>query len=406
MTRQDVSFTSGIVPVLVAVLLFAGSVRSAAQDFTVLHAFAGGADGAYPDAGLIQDAAGNFYGTTQNGGNGGINCPVGCGTVFKLDRSGRVIVLYSFTAGTDGGAPLAGLVRDANDNLYGTTYSGGLQNPVCGQGCGTVFKVDQSGMETVLYSFRGGKDGSGPQADLVLDAAGNLYGTTAYGGANGFGTVFKLDRTSGQESVLHNFQLGNDGSLPSGVIRDSAGSLYGTTEYGGANNTGAGIVFKINKSGSESVLHTFYPTDVRGAAPRAGLVRDSAGNLYGTAAGGGAYNQGAVFKLDKQGNETVLFSFKGQFGETPVASLVRDQAGNLYGTTVNGGTYGLGIVFKLDAGGHGVVLHNFTGGADGANPFSNLLLDAEGNILGTTTGGGDLNCGARSGCGTVFKLKP
>ena len=283
-------------------------------------------------------------------------------------------VLYSFTGPPDGANPFAGLVRDAQGNLYGTTAGGGDLACGGGLGCGTVFKLDTTGKETVLYSFTGtGGDGSYPEAGLVRDAQGNLYGTTAWGGVFngiGYGTVFKVD-TTGKETVLANFGSPYYGLLPvAGLVRDAQGNLYGTTEYGGngpwscnyAHFSGCGVVFKVDTTGGE-MLHIFTGTGGDGAYPRAGLVLDAQGNLYGTTwAGGdpacesdGIYGCGTVFKVDTTGEETVLYSFTGTGGDGayPRAGLVRDAQGNLYGTTYAGGDpaciagTGCGTVFKL-----------------------------------------------------------
>ena len=245
---------------------------------------------------------------------------------------------------------------------------------------------------TTLHSFSG-TDGSEPHAGLVRDDAGNLYGTTWGGGASGAGTVFKLD-TTGKEVVLHSFRFNPaDGANPNaGLVRDDAGNLYGTTAYLGAYYNGT--VFMVDRTGKETVLHSFNGAD--GAYPYANLIRDDAGNLYGTTSGGGPSDRGTVFKLDITGMETVLYSFTGYAdGAYPYAGLVRDDAGNLYGTTSIGGTRDLGTVFKLDTAGKKTVLHSFNG-ADGAYPNAGLVRDDTGNLYGTTSG---LNS-----AGTVFKL--
>jgi uncharacterized repeat protein (TIGR03803 family) len=341
---------------------------------------------------LIQDSAGNFYGTTQLGGTSNL------GTVFKLDPMGTETVLHSFAGGADGANPYSGLVQDSTGNLYGTTYYGGAPNH------GTVFKLDPTGTETVLYSFAGGTDGANPYASLVQDPAGNLYGTTQRGGASGQGTVFKVD-TAGTETVLYTFTGGSDGGVPDGaLVLDAAGNLYGTTFGGGHvcvhRRIYCGVVFKLDTTGTEIVLHTFTGgTD--GFFPVAGLVRDSAGNLYGTTS-----DAGTIFQLDATGNETVLYSFTGGAGGgTPYAGLVRDPTGNLYGTTNYGGDStcgngsGCGVVFQLDTTGREIVLYTFTGGADGANPeLGSLIRDSAGNLYGTTQFGGPSNNGV------VFKI--
>jgi uncharacterized repeat protein (TIGR03803 family) len=312
-------------------------------DETVLHSFTGGADGANPAAGLIRDPAGNLYGTTQWGGiMTGLCSPTGCGVVFRLDPTGKETVLYSFTGGGDGANPAAGVIGDAAGNLYGTTPAGGAS------GYGVVFKLDKSG-ESVLYSFTGGADGANPEAALVRDLAGNLYGTTDYGGASRYGVVFKLE-TTGKETVLHSFSgSSSDGALPySGrLVPDPAGNLYGTTAIGGTSDWG--VVFKLDMTGKETVLYNFTG-GADGAGPQAGVIRDSAGNLYGTTWAGGSAEgdrgKGVVFKLDVTGAESVLHSFAGSDGADSGAGLIGDSAGNLYGTTKTGGK-GNGVVFTI-----------------------------------------------------------
>jgi uncharacterized repeat protein (TIGR03803 family) len=279
--------------------------------FTVLHTFTGGLDGGNPYAGVTRDAAGNLYGTTVSGGAHRFG-----GVVFKLSPSGTETVLYSFTGGADGAEPYADVIRDAVGNLYGTTIVAGV-SPVC---CGTVFKLSPRGTFTVLHSFTGA-DGSAPVAGLTQDTAtGNFYGTTNSGGSacfspGGCGVVFELIRcdtaASGYElKVLHSFTGGADGALPfAGLVRDSAGNLYGTTRYGGSTACPpyfdfgqCGVVFKLSPTGAETVLHSFTGAD--GANPSAGLIQDTAGNLYGTTGFGGAacsYDNaitcGVVFRL-------------------------------------------------------------------------------------------------------------
>jgi uncharacterized repeat protein (TIGR03803 family) len=253
---------------------------------TVLYSFESGADGAYPYGGLTLNTDGNLYGTTKNGG---IN---DYGTVFKITPQGVETVLYSFQDGSDGAFPVASLVADANGNLYGTTSGGGSDY------AGTVFKITSQGVESVLHSFQGGADGAVPQAGLILDATGNLYGTTQDGGGiNDYGTVFKITPQN-VETVLYSFRGVNDGANPyAGLILDATGNLYGTTAHGGFNNYGT--VFKITPQGQETVLYRFQ-SGSNGAVPQAGLIFDATGNLYGTTQLGGDnsyFGHGTVFKL-------------------------------------------------------------------------------------------------------------
>jgi len=344
---------------------------------TVLYSFTGGTDGGYPFYGLVQDLAGNLYGTADGGG------AYGQGVVFKLDTRGHQTVLYSFTGGADGGSP-NNVILDLFGNIYGTTFGGGTDN------AGVVFKLDRRGNETVLYSFTGGADGAYPYYGVVEDVFGNLYGTTANGGASGAGVVFRLD-IHGNETVLYSFSGSSDGGYPSaGVTLDLFGNLYGTTAYGGS--TGYGVVFKVDRHNNESVLYSFTGgTD--GGIPNAGVVLDLFGNLYGDTIEGGEAGLGAVFKLNPNGHETVLYGFPASDGANPQAGVVQDSVGNLYGTTNGGGSHAAGIVYKIDTSGHKTDLYQFTGGTDGGNPFGGVILGTDGNLYGAAGGAGQYNAG-------------
>jgi uncharacterized repeat protein (TIGR03803 family) len=381
---------AGVVSCLSVFLLTAVMIQSAqAQTFTILYSFTNGADGGQPYASLVRDSAGNLYGTTAVGGASNF------GTVFKVDTTGKETVLYSFGGGADGANPWAGLSWGPGGHLYGTTEAGGAS------GFGTVFKLSKGGKKTILYNFTGtAGDGAYPFSRLIWDGVGNLYGTTYKGGASGNGTVFTLAQT-GKETALYSFKGGADGENPyAGVVRDSVGNLYGTTY--GAFGVGYGTVFKLNTTNKEKVLHVFTGGADGGYPYYGGVVRDPAGNLYGTTSFGGAHQYfGTVFKVNKAGTQTVLYSFSGGAdGGQPNASLIRDATGNLYGTTIGGGAFGHGTVFKLDKAGKETVLYSFAGGTDAASPNADLLRDAAGNLYGTTIAGGT------SGGGTVFKLTP
>ncbi len=369
-----------------------------AQTFKLLYTFTGGADGAYPQyGGLIADSSGNLYGVTAFGGNQeGFS---GSGVVFKLVPAGNETVLYTFTGGADGAQPQGGLVMDTAGNLYGTTVDGGIQPGAFGSG--VIFELDPAGSETVLLTFDY-IDGANSYAPLLRDAAGNLYGATFSGGHFGDGAVFELGAT-GSEKVRYAFSGPADGANPvGGLIGDSAGNLYGTTEYGGDLNgcsgKGCGVVFKLAPGGQETVLYLFTG-GADGANPYARLNRDAAGNLYGTTWNGGATGNGTVFKVDAAGQETVLYSFTGGTdGANPPAGVIQDAAGNLYGTTNHaGGACFCGTVFKLDTAGNFTVLHTFDGG-DGQYPGAPLLLHG-GVLYGTASGGGP-----HAGAGTIFKI--
>jgi uncharacterized repeat protein (TIGR03803 family) len=405
------------------VLVFAmvGSQSVQAQTFKVLHTFHG-KDGASPVGVLVRDESGNLYGTTGGGGTGKCS-QEGCGTAFKLNKYGKQVWLHSFQ-GVNGHGPYAGLLRDAAGNLFGTTLYGGETNCVPPEGCGTVFKLDETGSEKVLHKFTGVPDGYFPEALLVEDKAGNLYGTTYEGGADSQGTVFKVD-PSGRRTILHSFagppQGGGDGAFSyEGVIRDATGNLYGVTAKGGAY--GAGVVYKLDTSRKETLLYSFSGGS-DGGDPDSVLLFDSKGNLYGTTANGGTgcggTGCGVVFKVSPQSggrwSETVLYTFCSLTncadGESPGDSLIMDSGRNLYGTTYFGGAshncngVGCGTVFKLDATGKETVLHSFTGGTDGAFPFAGLIVDGHGNLYGSTQAGG-ATCYTSYTCGVVFKITP
>jgi uncharacterized repeat protein (TIGR03803 family) len=448
-----------------AVVSIAGSALAQPVE-TVLYSFKGGADGEFPYAGLIADAQGALYGTTEGviGGGGTLGCPIGraCGTVFKLTppAAGQTAwtetVLYGFTGGTDGANPGARLIFDKNGALYSTTeYGGSTTCPINNSGCGTVFKLtppatgQTAWTETVLYSFQGFNGRSSrPNSGLIFDAAeGNLYGTTSKGGSPGCGTVFKLTppatgQTAWTETVLYNFQCGADGNDPkASLIADANGAFYSTTEYGGSGtclffgtiNSGCGTVFKLTPPATgqtawtETVLHSFqgYPSD--GAFPIAGLIADKTGALYGATFGGGSSGGcsgnscGTIFKLTPPAagqtawTETVLHNFTGgSDGSEPVGGLVADAKGALYSTTFEfyGSSGFFGTVFKLMPPATGqtawteTVLYKFcslSNCTDGKYPAAGLIGGLGGAAYGTTTSGG--SCGVSGGCGTVFKLK-
>jgi len=350
----------------------------AAGQESALYSFSAARGGTEPIAGVIRGSTGNLYGTTRSGG------AANEGAVYKADATGHETVLYSFLGGSDGADPESAVALDSAGNVYGTTRGGGAAD------AGVVYKVDTTGQETVLHTFTGGADGGLPNG-VVLDADGNIYGTTLAGGAASQtgvqeGVVFKVD-PSGQETVLYSFTGLSDGGAPiGGVIRDPAGELYGTTSEGGL---GAGVIYRLSPSGDETVLYTFTGGS-DGGSPFGGVTFDPAGNLYGTASGyGGPHGGGVVFELDTAGQYAVLYTFTGgDDGSTPEAGVVRDPAGNLYGTTYYGGAAGCGVVYMVDPTGQETVLHSFTGGADGANPQAGVLRDAESNLYGTTPWGG------------------
>lgn len=317
-----------------------------------LHLFGGGQDGYMPEGGVVRDPNNNLFGTTLEGG-GSTACENGCGVVYEVNQWGGETVLHRFAGGiSDGANPRGALVLDESDNVYGTTTGGGAF------GKGTVFMVSKDGTETVLYSFTGTPDGEIPYAGLVRDSDGNLYGTTISGGdlystctlrnEFGCGVVFMLSR-AGKETVLYRFTGGADGgNSQAQLVRDSAGRLYGTTTFGGAS--GEGTVFVIESAGKETVLYSFKGTP-DGYLPYAGVIRDSAGNLYGTTLQGGtaALPYGTAFELSPSGQETILHSFSNRAdGANPAyGGLSMDAAGNLYGTNLNGGNFDQGAAFRI-----------------------------------------------------------
>jgi len=392
------------------------ATQAAAQTEKILHSFSStGTGGLAPSAGLIFDGSGNLYSTTPYGST------YNDGTVFELlPASGGGWVekaIHVFGSSTkDGTGSFAAVIFDAAGNLYGVAASGGQY------GYGDVFelvpKTTGAWEEKILHSFNQNSiDGTYPFAGLILDAAGNLYGTTVQGGNSGKGIVFELSPTvSGPwtETIVHQFgSISGDGSAPEGtLIMDASGNLYGTTTLGGAKNDG--IVFELSPTGGgswmETILHTFGEGS-DGQLPQAGLIMDASGNLYGTTSYGGDHNNsGTVFEVSPTGGgawtEAVLHNFgnSSDDGVDPVDSLIFDSTGNLYGTTSAGGAYGFGTVFKLSprtgGGWTEARLHMFGNGLDGQTPAGNLIFDASGNLYGTTVGGGV------NDDGTVFEITP
>ena len=357
------------------------------RTFKVLYTFQGSSDGGEPYAGLVRDSAGNLYGTAISSG------AFGWGVVFKVNPSGTETVLHSLGDGTtDGRTPYAGLIRDKAGNLYGTTYEGGGIG--CVDGCGTVFKVDTTGTETVLHSFAGGTtDGCFPYAGLLLKA-GYLYGTTQACGASSYGTVFRLS-TSGKETILHNFAGGTaDGANPlyGSLLMDTKGALYGVAQYGGTSNQG--VVYKLNPSRVLRVLYSFAGGTTDGCNPDGTPAMDTLGNLYGTAVACGSSNMGIVWKLNQSRKEKVLHNFAGgaKDGADPIAGVTLDANGNLYGDTQYGGGTGCfgtgcGTVYKVSATGKLTLLHIFVG-SEGALPFGSVIRDTNGDLYGTAFLGG------------------
>jgi uncharacterized repeat protein (TIGR03803 family) len=389
-------------------LLLVGA--ASASTTQVIYSFGGGNDGEYLDTELVVDAAGNLYGTTVQGGLHN------SGTVFQLSPSGGGwihTVLYDFTGGLDGGEPYKGVTLDAAGNLYGTAVTGG--NGPCEGGCGVTYEMTNSGghwTQSVIHNFTGA-DGSGPGSPVVLDKAGNVYGTTPTGGADGFGVVYQLHNANGQWTlrVIHTFTGGADGGTGSAgrVAFDAAGNLYGVATVGGAHQ--AGVVYKLTPTQTgewgQQTLYAFNDEPDSGF-PYGGLVADKKHNLYGTTYYAGAHDIGTVYRLSLRNGtwvETGLYSFRGgSDGSSPISTLAFDKAGNLYGTASEGGAAcGCGTIFELSATGGRVSYttpHSFQGMPDGAFPYDGMVMDAGGNLYGATTHGGTSNNGA------IYQLTP
>jgi uncharacterized repeat protein (TIGR03803 family) len=391
-------------------LVCAVAISVHAQQYQLVYTFTGAA-GKNPNGQLIIDAAGNIYGTTASGGPSG-----GAGTVFKISSSGVVSRLHTFYYDEFGGAPL-GVTLDEQGNIYGTASRGGLPHPVCGtgieSGCGLIYKLDPAGKETILYSFTSLASGWGPFGQLTRDAAGNLYGVTQFGGGNFgrpcgvlgeefCGVAFKVD-PSGNETVLHAFSGRKDGSMPRPqFILDSSGNVYGVASEGGSFSGvcggyhGCGVVYKVDPTGKQTILHTFNGAD--GVYPE-NFIADASGNMYGTTYTGGLYGGGTIFQIDAAGNFSTLYSFHDLPG--PCVGLFRDPSGNFYSASG-------GAVFEVDVSGALTVLHTFSyeDQADGIGPFAGPILDPQGNLWGTTFYGGnssDYTCRA-NGCGVVYEI--
>lgn len=413
---------------LVVTLLFALTTANA-QTYSVIHAFSGGADGALPLSGLTMDRAGNFYGTAASGGNTSLMCVQdawsGCGTIYKLMKHGSQWItspLYQFRGAPDGSSPWGRVTIGPDGAIYGTTQIGGTGScTTYGAGCGTIFVLRPPASvcssttcpwhETVLYSFDtdlSGSHGAYPTAEVVFDSAGNFYGTTSQGGAYGGGVAYKMTKTADgySYSIIHSFNASNDGWLIyGGLVMDQAGDLYGVASNGRAS------IFELSPSGSgwtETILHTLARDGSEGSGPSSTLLMDQAGSLYGTTvAGGPSGSNGTAFMLTQIGGAWSFSLLTGLpcgncFPESggSYASLSMDSVGNLYGTTRGNGSVGAGSAFKLipAAGSYSYhSLHDFTASGDGSDPYSNLVLDANGNLFGTTSAG-------TPGVGVVFQI--
>lgn len=400
----------------------------------VLYRFKGGKDGSKPEPELIAVGS-TLYGTTFQGGDRKCPIIFygsdGCGTIFQINTSGSgYSVLYRFKTAKSGTFPTLGVI-DINSTLFGTTFYSGGDGSKCDSyldGCGTLYRIDPTSKKfKVLHDFAGGIDGAGPFANLVNAGSGTLYGATNGGGSGcasgGCGTVYAFDLTSGAESIVYSFKGGKDGIDPNSVI-ESKGGLYGVTYFGGSSSIcpagsylpGCGTIFEIDPgSGAESVLYRFKGGK-DGAFPV--NVLSVKGDLYGTTikgggracAGSGYTGCGTIFRVSAtSGSEEVLYRFKGGTDGAGPNQLIADIKGTLYGTTSAGGTgcagSGCGTIFKIDRSGKGyAVVYRFLGGTDGASPFDGVTA-VNGKLYGTTYAGGGTGCDG-SGCGTVFEATP
>jgi uncharacterized repeat protein (TIGR03803 family) len=402
--------------IMLLVLVLAGSPLHA-QTVTVLHSFSGGVDGDDPFAGLTMDRAGNLYGTAVYGGVRNNGCYNSCGTAFRLNRAGSgwlFTTLHEFVGGSDGSAPVAGVTVGPDGAVYGTTEAGG-GGCTSNYGCGTVFKLTPPSRfcyralcpwtETVLYRFADSPVGAkNPNGGVVFDPQGNLYGTTMSGGTTGNGTIYEMTPSGGEWTLttIYDFQGGADGAFPYTELKfDRAGSLYGTTYYGGIGN---GNVFRLVRSGSgwsESNIYSFLG-GVNGQFPQGGVVLDSAGNLYGGTTTGGTEGFGVAYELTPNQDGSWTYTILANFNGSISAALALDAAGNVYGTTYAGGAYDTGMVFKLsfaDGGWTESTVLSFSG-YDGDFPIGSVLVDANGNLYGTATIGGTY------GQGTTWEITP
>lgn len=407
MKSRRVVFCANRILVACAAIV-ASTAAWASNPAKIIYSFSGGSDGGYADTELVRDSAGNLYGTSVQGGT------YNSGTVFQVSPAGVHTVLYSFKGGRDGGEPYKGVTLGPDGSLYGTAVAGGGGH--CDSGCGVVFKLTNTGgtwTQTVIHKFSGVIDGAGPGSPVAFGQNGYIYGTTPTGGAYGMGTVYQIKPQGDgwRLLVIHAFTGGADGTGGSAgrLLVDGAGNLFGVCTSGGVN--GFGTVYEMSHRPGHWTFTTLYAfkDSPDGGLPYGGLVLDQAGNLYGTTYYAGANEQGTVFQLTPGSsgwNESVLYSFQsGRDGANPISGLVMDAAGNLYGTTSAGGALcGCGVIFRMHHASNGQwresVLYRFPGSPRAGNAYNGMIVDSSGNFWGTTVNGGS------GGDGAIYEFTP
>jgi uncharacterized repeat protein (TIGR03803 family) len=436
-TKQRRATKSLLLAIAISVIAV---ISSHAAESAKEHLFRNVPDGSDPDGALVSDGAGNFYGTTLGGGMSSCGSSVPfCGIVFKMtlgsNGSWTETVIYKFKGGTDGAGPAGPLMFDSAGNLYGTTETGGNREVCSGEGCGTVFKLSPSSngtwTESVLHSFLGSTDAAQPASGVVMDAAGNLYGSAGGGCIEECnGTIFELSPSANStwtESILYTFLGGTDGGFPAALTLDAAGNLFSATFSGGVTNSpcgGCGTVFELSPSANgnwqKTILYNFAD-GLDGGFPSSGVTFDSAGNLYGETFDGGSFacpesGCGTVYRLTPASGSWkfgVIYTFNGvdgSKGSQPSGGLTIDSVGNLYGTTGTGGNLtcnngnGCGTIFKLTDSENRFTFSKIFefNGTTGSSPNTGVIVDASGNLYGSTFAGGNPNCN----CGVVFDITP
>lgn len=401
--RRTVFKPAGIlVLAIIAVMTLTGSAWPVT--YKVLYKFGSYPDAQSPEAGLVFDSVGNLYGTTFNGGTSNV------GAVYELSPvpgGWTEKVLYSFTGKADGGRPVSTLVLDAKGNLYGTTEYGGTGNG--GLGNGVVFELSppahghSAWTEKVIHTFAGGTDGVAPLGGVIFDGNGNLIGTTSAGGSTNLGTIFELSPSNGtwSKSSIHIFQGGNDNSVPQGKLTiDSLGRVYGTTRGG------VGSIYRLTRNSNGNwIYHQMYCfcNEGGGISPYGGLAVDNSFHIYGTTYGG--FGTGNVFEFALPSPIQIKVMNGTTDGGGPLGGVVLDTLGHLWGTASFGGDHGVGVVFNaayVAGKWQYTVAHNFGGisNSDGATPITDLIFDTGGHLYGTTYSGGATNVGE------VFEVIP